>query len=198
MTNHRRILYVASNNRHKIEEISAMAGPGWDVRAAQDAAPGISWNETGTTFEENARIKADVLRQHTKCCVLADDSGLQVAALNGAPGVWSSSYGGTEGDHASNNARLLSEMEHIPEQKRSAKFVCTLLFIDETGRERIFLGECRGTILKTPRGSQGFGYDPLFAVEGFPGKTMAELTLAEKNLISHRSMAMARWKDGCC
>jgi XTP/dITP diphosphohydrolase len=194
-----RVLYVASNNQHKIEEIKALAGPAWDIKTAHEACPGLSWDETGNTFLENAKIKAAAVRQHTKACVLADDSGLVVEALGGAPGVWSSCYASREGDDAANNAKLLREMAGIPREKRNAHFICTLLFVDESGAEQVFIGKCQGKILESPRGQQGFGYDPLFEISGQHGRSLAELTDHEKNLVSHRYQAMQQWKKfiGC-
>ena len=170
-----------------------MAGPHWEVRSARDASPNISWNETGQTFLENARIKVNAIRKFTGHCILADDSGLQVDALNGAPGVWSSNYAGVEGDSGANNKKLIEELSSVPAEKRTARFVCTLLFVDESGEEQVFTGECHGKILTSARGENGFGYDPLFEVAEKNGRTMAELTAAEKNEISHRALAMAKW-----
>lgn len=184
-----RTLVVASNNRHKIEEISEMLGDAWKVLSAQDVVPGITWDETGTTFLENARIKAKLLKSKTSHCVLADDSGLCVEALNGAPGVWSSSYGGKEGDHAANNTRLMKELTGVPASKRQAYFQCILVFIDEEGKELTAQGRCHGAIAESAEGSYGFGYDPIFLV-GDSQRTMATMSEREKNKISHRGEAM--------
>jgi len=190
-----RVLYVASNNRHKIDEIKSLAGPDWDVRTAQDASPGLSWEESGATFLENAKIKAYAVRQYTKSCILADDSGLVVDALGGAPGVWSSCYAADEGNDDANNTKLLRELNGVPREKRNAYFICTLLFIDEAGGEYVFTGKCHGTILESPRGRHGFGYDPLFEIAGHNGRSLAELTDEEKNQVSHRFNAMRQWQQ---
>lgn len=184
-----RILYLASNNRHKAEELMAMAGGRFDVRLAKELDPNVAWDETGTTFVANARIKAETVRRLTKAAVLADDSGLEVDALDGAPGVYSSRYAGKDGDDAANNAKLLRELAGVPDEKRGARFVCTLYFIDEDGNAQTFRGECPGVILHAARGGKGFGYDPLFKVAG-DGRAMAEMSENEKNAVSHRSRAV--------
>jgi XTP/dITP diphosphohydrolase len=191
----RRRIYLASNNRHKQQELSALTAglaTAFDVRLARDLRSGIAWDETGASFVENAMIKATVVKAHTDACVLADDSGLVVDALDGAPGVYSSRYAGREGDDDANNAKLLAALAGVPLPRRSARFVCTLVFIDEGGRMQSFVGECRGHVALAPRGTHGFGYDPLFVVEG-RGLTMAELDAAAKNAVSHRARAVQAW-----
>lgn len=183
-----RLIYLASNNAHKAQELAAMAHGLFDVRLAKELDPNISWEESGTTCLENARIKAMVVKQLTNAAVLADDSGLEVAALGGAPGVYSSRYAGRDGDDVANNAKLLRELATVPEKDRAARFVCVLYFIDEKGREQSFEGACHGSILLAGRGEGGFGYDPLFLVDGL-GKSMAELSATEKNAVSHRRRA---------
>ena len=187
-----RTLVVASNNKHKLQEIRAILGDLWHVVSAQDVAPGVEWNETGTTFLENARIKIKALRPHTGGCILADDSGLCVEALAGQPGVWSSSYGGVEGDHARNCAKLLLELKDVPGEKRQAYFLCLLVFEDESGNESTYEGRCPGVIATSMHGAGGFGYDPLFYI---PKKrcTLAEMSESEKNKISHRGLAMGKF-----
>lgn len=187
-----RLLYLASNNRHKAAELAAMCGGRFDVRVAKDLDPTIDWDESGTTFLANAKIKADAVRRLTKAAVLADDSGLCVDAISGAPGVYSSRYAGKDGDDAANNAKLLRELADVPDRRRTAKFVCTLYFVDERGTVSTFVGECPGKILTAPRGGKGFGYDPLFQVDGDP-RSMAEMSEHEKNLVSHRARAVKAW-----
>jgi XTP/dITP diphosphohydrolase len=184
----RRLIYLASNNAHKAQELTAMARGMFDVRLAKELDPHVQWDETGSTCLENARIKAKVVRSLTNAAVLADDSGLEVDALGGAPGVYSSRYAGRDGDDAANNAKLLRELASTPEKDRKARFVCVLYFIDEQGREQSFEGSCPGSILMAARGEGGFGYDPLFLVDGH-GKSMAELSPDEKNAVSHRRRA---------
>ncbi len=185
---------VATNNQHKLQEIQSILGPRWRILGAQDVASGLSWDETGTSFLENARIKIAALRRHFKGCILADDSGLCVDALQGAPGVVSSSYGGVEGDHARNVARLLADLRDVPESLRGAHFYCLILFSNEKGEEKVFEGKCNGRILESPRGHGGFGYDPVFAPDGY-SISMAEMAASDKNAISHRGLAMKAFKE---
>lgn len=189
-----RTLYLASNNHHKLQELQALLmasshGPAWDLRLARELNPHLEWDEIGTTFAENAAIKARAVKALTNAAVLADDSGLEVEALNGAPGIYSSRYGGLDGDSAANNAKLLTALQDVGAGKRAARFVCVLCFIDEAGREVFFRGECSGQILLEARGRQGFGYDPLFLVDGYQ-QTMAEMSEDLKNSISHRRRAI--------
>lgn len=182
-------IVLASNNRHKVKEIQAIFGPSWRVLSAADIDPGLRWDEIGQTFLENARIKINALRPHVSGLILADDSGLCVDALGGEPGVHSSSYGGVEGDHARNTAKLLEVMESIPENRRQAHFYCLLLLVDEQNQEHLFEGRSEGKIASNGAGVGGFGYDPVFIPHGF-SQTMAELSEVEKNAISHRGRAM--------
>jgi XTP/dITP diphosphohydrolase len=197
-----RVLYLATQNEHKVEEFQDMLGVDWDVRSAAqleaESGQKISWDETGDSFEANARIKARTLRRLTRAAVLADDSGLAVDALNGAPGIYSSRYAGmpestprAEAD-AANTRKLLSALEKVPDADRTARFLCCLLFIDEGGQETVIEGSCEGRIARAPSGRGGFGYDPVFLVPG-RGRTMAELTDAEKNMISHRAAAVGKF-----
>lgn len=187
-----RTVVVASNNQHKLSELRALLGDSWRVLSAQEVAPGVTWDESGQTFIENARIKIRALRAHTNHAVLADDSGLCVQALGGAPGVGSSSYGGIDGDHTLNNQRLLREMAPIPAGQREAYFTCVIVFVDEGGQEAIYEGKCSGSIAEVMDGAGGFGYDCLFYLPQF-GVTMAKLSDAEKNKISHRGQAMQKF-----
>lgn len=190
----RKPLYLATRNRHKIAELTAMlpVGAPWELRPATDLSADITWDETGATFVENARIKALALRRFTDAAVLGDDSGLEVHALGGAPGVFSSRYAGVDGDDAANNTKLLRELGSLPIDQRQARFVCCLVLIDEDGREQIFEGFVHGKILSAPRGIAGFGYDPLFQ-ETETGLTMAEMTSLQKNSLSHRHRAFQQW-----
>lgn len=187
-----RTLVVASNNKHKLHEIRSILGDLWTVISAQEMAPDVMWDETGTTFLENARIKIKALRPYTSGCILADDSGLCVDALEGRPGVWSSSYGGVEGDHARNCAKLLQDMANVPDGKRQAYFICLLVFEDENQRESIYEGRCSGSITTGLEGEGGFGYDPLFYVPECRC-TLAALSDSEKNKLSHRGRAMQQF-----
>jgi XTP/dITP diphosphohydrolase len=187
-----RVLYIASNNLHKAQELQTLLGPGWELRLARDLDPDIEWDESGSTFESNARIKARTVRELTRAAVLADDSGLEVDGLGGEPGVRSARYAGIDGDTAANNAKLQRAVEPLTDSQLGARFVCVLSYIDETGAEHVFRGECKGRIVRTPRGRHGFGYDPYFVPEGHD-RTLAELSESEKNALSHRARAVAHF-----
>lgn len=149
--------------------------------------------EDGATFLENARNKARVVVQMTANWALADDSGLVVDALGGAPGVFSARYAGRQGDYVANNTKLLREMEGVPDNKRQAAFVCCMVLAAPDGREWAVEGQCDGVIARGLHGTGGFGFDPLFYVPG-EGCTMAELPLTRKNEISHRAKALIKIK----
>jgi XTP/dITP diphosphohydrolase len=187
----RRII-VATANPGKLAEIrSALDEPGWEFVTAADlgAAP-LDVEETGETFEQNALLKARAYHEAFGLAALADDSGLEVDALGGAPGVYSSRYAGPDATDAENNARLLRELSGVPEERRTARFRCTMVLVDEDGRETVATGTCEGRIGFEARGDGGFGYDPLFWPDAALGRTMAELGMAEKNAISHRGAAL--------
>jgi XTP/dITP diphosphohydrolase len=182
-------LILATRNAHKTAEIRAMIGDRFEVLdvTAFPECPEIA--ETGSSFLENARLKALGISAVIEGLVLSDDSGLEVDALGGAPGVWSSSFGGEEGNHARNNARLLAEM--AGKSERGARFRCTMV-LAQGGRELAhFSGTVEGRIIGEPRGLKGFGYDPLFIPDGHEG-TFAELGEEVKNALSHRSRALAQ------
>jgi XTP/dITP diphosphohydrolase len=181
-------LVVATNNRHKLAELRSLFGAEWRISGASDVAPGLTWDETGDSFEANARIKIAALRPFTAGYILADDSGLCVDALKGKPGVHSSSFGGVEGDHPRNVRALLDAMRGVAEPLRTARFYCLLLLSDPTGREFKFEGTCEGRILRETSGEGGFGYDPVFLPDGF-SVSMAAMSEDQKNKISHRGRA---------
>ena len=186
---------VATRNRGKILEINALlTGLVDQVSSAADYPEFPETVEDGATFEENALKKAREAASFTGLPALADDSGLVVDALDGRPGVFSARYGGEGAGDAANNARLLEECQNISDDRRQAAFVCVLAFVTPAGTEQIFSGRIAGAILTSERGEGGFGYDPLFGVDGFD-RTMAELTLQEKNSISHRGLALLHFKD---
>lgn len=185
-------LIVATRNAHKTAEIRAMVGDRFEVLDANDFPESPQVEETGTTFLENARLKAEAVSRVVDGWVLSDDSGLEVDALGGAPGVWSSSYGGDEGNHALNNERLLREMEG--QSDRRARFRCTMVLARGGLAEADFTGTVEGRIIDAPRGAAGFGYDPLFIPDGFD-QTFAELGEDVKNTLSHRSRALAKVID---
>ncbi len=186
------VVVVASNNKHKVDEISAILKdvmPAAEFKPMEELTSLPKPAETGTTFEENAFIKADAIHKETGLPTVADDSGLMVDALNGEPGVYSSRYAGVDGDDAANNKKLLEAMENVDEYHRSARFVSCVAFVTDDFRT-CGEGFCEGQIGFTPHGTGGFGYDPLFYPNDTPGKTMAELTPDQKNEISHRRHAI--------
>lgn len=188
---------IATNNAHKVSEIrSALDFEGWQFKTLAEAGLVSDPAEDADSFEGNARIKARAAREAAAArgevvAVLADDSGLEVDALGGAPGVYSSRYAGEDADDAANNAKLLVELDAVEAPERTARFACTLVFIDEDGTEAVACGTVEGTIGFKERGSEGFGYDPLFLPAQFGGdRTLAEVSQAEKNGISHRGNAL--------
>jgi XTP/dITP diphosphohydrolase len=181
---------VASRNRHKVHEISVLVeGVGMQLVGIDELAPDVPLVEDESTFEGNALAKARQAAAATGLPALADDSGLEVDALSGAPGVHSARYAGEPSDDARNNAKLLSALTGVSPDQRSARYRCVAAFIDPTsGRTLTAAGSCEGIILEAPRGQGGFGYDPLFLVPSL-GRSMAEIDLAEKNRLSHRAAA---------
>ena len=181
---------LASNNARKLEELrQILSQMGHEVLSQREAGLNLTVEETGTTFEENARLKARGASDALGLPVIADDSGLMVDALDGAPGVYSARYGGEGLDDRGRNALLLKNMEG--KDNRSARFVCCICCRFPDGREITARGECPGQILEGPRGKDGFGYDPVFYMPEY-GKTMAEMTPEEKNAVSHRGRALER------
>ena len=188
-------LIVASNNQHKIEEIKEMLKEfNLDVISLKEAGIDIDVEENGTTFAENAHIKAyEIFKIVKDAMVLADDSGLMVEALNGEPGVYSARYAGEHGNDKKNNEKLLSKLKKFKFEDRKAKFVCAMELIIDEARTIAVQGEVKGYILEEQRGENGFGYDPLFYVPEYK-KTTAEMTPEEKNSISHRGKALKNLK----
>ncbi|EUJ42571.1 nucleoside-triphosphatase [Listeria rocourtiae FSL F6-920] len=148
-------------------------------------------DETGTTFAENAALKAETVAEKIGQVVIGDDSGLIVEALNGAPGVYSARYAGNQHNDADNNKKLLRELTDVPDDSRQAKFHCTLAIAFPGAPTEFFTGECVGKILTAPQGVNGFGYDPLFYLTEFD-KSMAEISAEQKNKISHRAKALEK------
>lgn len=186
-------IILASNNKGKIREIQEILTPlGYEIVSMKDSGIDIEIEENGKTFKENAGIKAKAIFDLKHTAVIADDSGLEVEYLNGAPGVYSHRYAGDNATDADRNNKLLSELSGVPEDKRGAAFVCEICYIDETGREQYVRGECRGKIGFEPKGENGFGYDPLFM---YGDKSFAELSAEEKNKISHRANALKKLCD---
>ncbi|AQU03469.1 non-canonical purine NTP pyrophosphatase [Dehalococcoides mccartyi] len=182
-------LLLASNNRGKLREYaSLLSSSGFELVTPADMGIDITVAETGTTFEENARLKAAVLAEVSGLLTLADDSGLAVDALGGEPGVYSARYAGENATDTDRNAYLLSKMHTIPAEKRTARFCCVIAIAQPGHIIATFEGTCEGFIGTEPRGTNGFGYDPVFYLPEY-GKTMAELPPEIKNSISHRSIA---------
>lgn len=184
-------IVVATNNRGKLAELRALLPGDMTLLTLSDAGVDAP-EETGMTFEENALIKARAAAPAG--IAIADDSGLVVDALDGRPGVWSSRFAGHEANDAANNAKLLAELAGVPDERRSARFVSVVALVTNDGREFTARGSVEGRIGVAPRGTHGFGYDPLLIVNDpdaveFSGRTIAELTLDEKNRISHRGRA---------
>jgi XTP/dITP diphosphohydrolase len=186
-------LVVATRNRGKLREIVALLRPaeGVELVTIDELAPDAELREDGVTFEENALAKARQAAAATGLPAIADDSGLEVDALGGAPGVYSARYAGFPSEDARNNAKLLDALSDVPPGQRAGRYRCVAAFVDPArGVEIVRDGSCAGEILQAPRGTGGFGYDPLFLVPG-RGRTMAELPLDEKNGLSHRAAAFA-------
>lgn len=198
------LICAASNNAGKLKELRRiLERMGHQVKSLRELGIDLDPEETGTTFAENARIKAEAFCNASGLPTVADDSGLCVDALNGAPGVYSARYAGHHGDDAANNAKLLQEMQQVPAEQRTARFVSAVCFLMPDGRELLVEGECPGTVAFEETGTNGFGYDPLFVpdrvglpdgttVENTARRSYAELADGEKDAISHRGRAMEK------
>lgn len=184
-------LVLATRNRGKVRELGELVSPfGYEV-VSLDHYPGVpEIIEDGTTFKENAVKKATTVARLTGQLALADDSGLEVDYLGGAPGVYSARFAGEGHDDRANNEKLLRLLEGVPPEKRTARFRCVVAVATPQGQVFTAEGSCEGIIAVEPRGEGGFGYDPLFYLPGY-GKTFAQLDPAEKNRISHRARALA-------
>ncbi|MGI4787264.1 MAG: XTP/dITP diphosphatase [Janthinobacterium lividum] len=191
-----RKLMLATNNAGKVIEFRALLGQWGSLRGVElvtsrdwpQPLPDVA--ETGTTFAENARLKAVALARATGLPALADDSGLCVDALDGQPGLYSARWAGLDATDADRNALLLSRLAGVEAEKRTARYVCVVSLATPNGHSIEAMGTCVGQILEAPRGTNGFGYDPLFLLPDM-GRTMAELTASEKNQISHRALAIS-------
>src|SRR4051812_46833026 len=186
-------LMLGTRNRKKRGEIVEILGDlGLEFGDLSDRPDVHDVEETGTTFEANARLKATAVARATGEWALGEDSGLVVPALNGRPGVYSARYAGKQGDDAANNARLLAELAPLPDDRRDAYYVCVAVLSDPTGEVRaVAEGRCHGVIIREHRGTGGFGYDPLFLIPEFH-KTFGELTSRVKHALSHRCRALER------
>ena len=184
---------LASNNKHKLEEIKKILSPlGYELISQSEAGISIDVEETGTTFEENAALKARAIYKIAGEPVISDDSGLEVDFLGGAPGVFSHRYAGENATDADRCQKLLKELDGVSEDKRTARFVCVICYIDKDGKECMVRGTCECHIGYEPLGENGFGYDPVFM---YDGKSFAQLTGEEKNSVSHRSDALKKFSE---
>ena len=191
-------LLFATRNAGKLRELAALVDhPELVLLSLRDLDPQLDIEETGHTFADNARLKADVAWRATGIPTIADDSGLEVDALDGRPGVHSARYAGAGGapgsrpdaTDAERMMWLLEEIEHVPDDRRSARFRCALAFVSGDQTVAVREGVCEGRLIRAPRGGGGFGYDPIFVVDAL-GCTLAEASAEQKNSVSHRAMAM--------
>lgn len=186
-------LYVATKNKHKLKEIKAILSD-VDVRSVYEIVDdSVDVEETGNTFLENASLKAKTLSKMVDGYVIADDSGISVDILDGAPGVYSARFAGPDATDEQNNEKLMNVMKPLPEEECGASYVCVIALAVNGLVERTFSGLCEGFIAKEYKGEGGFGYDPMFLLPD--GRHMAELSDEEKNSISHRYMALVSLKD---
>lgn len=193
MTN--KSIIIATKNKGKAKEFESLFEKyGYGVKTLLDYPEIEDVPETGSTFEENARQKAEAISRMLNTIVLADDSGLEVDALNGAPGIYSARFAGEHGNDEKNNKKLLEELKEIPEDRRTANFHCSLVLVAPDKEVLAVEGKVHGYILDEPRGTHGFGYDPLFYVPE-KKKSMAELPSSEKNEISHRAKAIKQLEE---
>ena len=194
-------IIFATGNAGKLREASEVLGP--DYELVSPASLGITEDipETGSTLQENSLQKARYLFERTGLPCFADDTGLEVDALGGAPGIYSARYAGPGHDHDANMAKLLAELKKIPDQvgddgvSRRARFRTVVTLILADGQPHFFEGTCEGSIATARRGSGGFGYDPVFLPDAYPGRTLAEVSEAEKNAVSHRGRAIRAMAD---
>ncbi len=181
-------MLIATNNQHKVEEFQQMLKPyGYEVKSLKDVGLDIDVEETGTTFQENAVIKAKACYEHLKMPVLADDSGFSINALHGEPGIYSARYLGKDTSYEIKCQHIIKQCEDASD--RGCTYTCAIAYIDELGKEHIFTGVLQGEVAKKMEGTHGFGYDPIFYYEPFQ-TTLANVSDEEKNAISHRRKAL--------
>lgn len=190
MSNKKTIVF-ATNNAHKLDEVRAILGDGFDIRSLSDIGCNADIPETGSTFQENAQIKAQYVKKYYGFDCIADDSGLEVPALDGAPGVYSARYAGEGHDDKANNEKLLKNLEGKADRK--ADFKTVIAYVKDNSIH-FFEGQVDGRIIDAPRGDAGFGYDPLFVPDGYD-RTFAEFQPEEKNQISHRARAVQKFAE---
>ncbi len=184
-------LLLATTNMGKIRELKNLLGSEYEIFSLKDFPDIPPAIENGTTFAENALIKARLAASSAHIWTLADDSGLTVEYLDGAPGIYSARFAGEKATDSENNAKLLTLLADIPYARRSAQFVCAIALVAPNGEEYTFFGKCPGHILTAPIGNDGFGYDPLFYSDELE-MTFAQASMAQKNTVSHRSRALAQ------
>lgn len=185
-------IILATQNQGKLRELQELlVDKTIDVLSLKDIPDWEDVEENGVTFADNAALKARAAARKTGLIALADDSGLEVDALNGAPGVYSARYDGEPKDDERNNDKLLQQLESTSDDKRTARFRCALVVVTPEGEEFLTEGAVEGQIIRERRGQDGFGYDPIFYVPEY-ARTMAELTLTEKNKLSHRAQAFRK------
>lgn len=185
---------IATKNKGKAKDFEAIFNPfGFEVLTLHDVADDMDVEETGTTFEENAILKAEALAERLQTIVIADDSGLAIDTLNGAPGVYSARYAGEEKSDDANMAKVLTELADVGDDKRTARFCCAIALAGPDMETKTAFGTCEGVIAREKKGTNGFGYDPIFFVPSL-GKMMAELGPSEKAAISHRGNAIKQIK----
>jgi len=188
-------IIFATGNKGKIKEIQMiLADLGVEVITMKDAGIVIDIEENGRTYEENALIKARAVAEHTDAIVMADDSGLEIDYLNNEPGIYSARYMGEDTSYTIKNANLIERLNGVPDEERTARFVCAIAAVLPNGKEITTRGIIEGRIGYEEKGSNGFGYDPIFYVPRF-GKTTAELSEEEKNQVSHRGNALMLMKE---
>ena len=185
-------IIAATKNKNKLREFGEIL-KGFEIISQEEAGVDIDVEETGTTFEENSYLKAKAIYDITGITTIADDSGLCVNALNGEPGVYSARYGGEGYDDKGRVQLLLKNMKDVPNEERTARFVCVITLVGDEG-VLTARGECEGRIDYEPKGENGFGYDPVFYVDRFE-KTLAEVTPEEKNSVSHRGNAIKAFAE---
>lgn len=187
-------IIIASNNKGKIKEFKKILEPlGYNVFSQSEAGINIEVEETGTTFEENAKLKARAIYNLKHTAVLADDSGIVVDYLNGEPGIYSARYMGLQTDEERRRC-VLYKMKDAKKEDRTARYVCCICYIEENGKENIVNGVWEGIVADKEYGENGFGYDPIFMPNG-SDKTVAQMLPEEKNTISHRAMAIQKLKE---
>ncbi|WP_408954946.1 XTP/dITP diphosphatase [Natroniella sp. ANB-PHB2] len=187
-------LFLATGNKNKVKEMKEiLADTEIEILSQVDIGDLPEVIEDANTFTGNALKKARELGQYTKLPVIADDSGLVVEALDGQPGVYSARFAGEDATAEENNQKLLDSLKEVSSEKRTAYFICAMAFVTSEGEEKVVQGKCEGRIAMEPKGEMGFGYDPLFIVDGYD-QTFAQLGADVKNRISHRAYALKKMK----